>query len=304
LAGKQVNSTMVGGSQGLRCADLRGADLTALNLTQADLSGALASNANFSGVHLGQADLSGAQLDGAKLTGADLTQATLTGADFSNADLSHANLTQVEAAGVAFDGADLSDVDATQATMNDASFTGADLDGADFTQAELSGADFDNARGLTPWSAYVLIASLAVFVLLAALSVRRALKRRGNRADAPAPTPTTPVFASSAAGYNPSVPRSLQKPINAPFRPINPPASSIRGFAASLAIGLLGSLVAAFGVHLFLGGMIGTFSFAFDTLATATCSGPQCAVGVNSGTFGLVGGVFVVIAGFFIRARA
>ena len=88
------------------------------------------------------------------------------------------------------------------------------------------------------------------------------------------------------------------------FNPINPPASSTRGFGATLVIGLLGSLIVAFGLHLFLGGMVGTFSFAFDTLATATCSGPQCSVGVGSGEFGLIVGVFVVIAGFFVRARA
>ena len=194
--------------------------------------------------------------------------------------------------------------------MNDASFEGANLDGADFTQAELSGADFDNARGLTPWSEYVLIASLAVFVLLAALSLRRALKRRGGQA-APAPAqpqPTSPVFASMGrASTRTSRARCRSRSrrgATGAFNPINPPASATRGFGASLAIGLLGSLIVAFGAHLFLGGMVGTFSFAFDTLATATCSAPQCSVGVDSGTLGLVGGVFVVIAGFFVRSRA
>lgn len=318
LAGEHVTQSEV---RGLACADLRNADLTGVDLTQADLSGVLATGANFRGDRLGQADLSGAKLAGADLHSADLTQATLTGADFSNADLAHAKLIQVDAADTTWTGADLSDVDATQAHLTGASFAHAKLGGGDFTQADLGHTDFSGARGLTPWSLYVFIAAGAVFLLLAAFSTRRALKRRprpappagfevpedrghslgrwltGNEGEAPTVQPTTTLVKPAATQSQPSAAPGA-------FHPINPSGTAAHGPAVALAIGLLGSLIAAFGVHLFVGGTIGSFSFAYDTLATTTCSGPQCPVGISSGTLGLVGGVFVILAGLFVRARA
>jgi uncharacterized protein YjbI with pentapeptide repeats len=321
LAGKHVHERALQKTNGLQCADLRNADLTGLDLTQVSLAGALATGANFSNVHLGQGDLSGAKLAGANLSGADLTQATLTGADFTGANLAHAQLIQAEADNTNWTGADLSDVDASQAELQNAIFDNAKLGGADFTQADLSGTNFNSARGLTPWSLYVGIAAGVIFLLFAGLSLRKAMGRRGRTAE-PTPAPGEPavvdgkyVGESYQSIWNrPPAGSTVQlaKPVASAqpsmamgaFNPINPPASSTRGFGATLVIGLLGSLIVAFGFHLFLGGMVGTFSFAFDTLATATCSGPQCSVGVGSGEFGLIVGVFVVIAGFFVRARA
>jgi uncharacterized protein YjbI with pentapeptide repeats len=319
LAGKHVKQHAITKHGGLQCADLRNADLTGVDLTQVDLSGALATGANFSNVHLGQADLTAAKLGGANLTGADLTQATLTGADFTNANLSNAQLIQADAANTTWNGADLSNADLSQATLTNASFDNAKVDGADFTQADLGGTDFNSARGLTPWSLYVLIAAGAVFLLLAGFSFRKAYKRRGRSADPkPAAESNDPAVVDGSyvgeqyqsiwtrpAGNAVQLAKPAQPAAaSGAFHPINPPASSTRGFGATLAIGLLGSLIVAFGLHLFLGGMVGTFSFAFDTLATATCTGAQCAVGVSSGTVGLVCGVFVVLAGFFVRSRA
>jgi hypothetical protein len=320
LAGRHIDSGALGRVQTLQCADLRNADLTGVSLSQVNLAGALATGANFSNVSMGQADLTGAKLAGANLSGADLTQATLTGADFTSANLAHAKLTQAEADNTTWTGADLTGVDATQAELKDATFENAKLGSADFTQADLSGADFDSAQGLTNWSLYLIIAAGAVFLLLAALSLRKAMGRRGRKPAGP-PAPSEPgVVQGTYVGdtyqsiwNRPSPGSNVQLTKQAPFapapatgafNPINPPASSTRGFGMTLAIGLLGALIVAFGVHLFLGGMIGSFSFAFDTLATATCSGPQCSVGVGSGTVGLTVGVFVVIAGFFVRTRA
>lgn len=328
LAGKHVTQAEAETSAGLQCADLRNADLSGVDLIQADLSGVLATGANFSGVQLGQADLSAAKLGGADLRGADLTQATLTAADFSNANLAHATLIQVDAADTTWTGADLSDVNATQAHLTGATFENAKLGGSDFTQADLDNTDFSRARGLTPWSTYVLIAAGAVFLLFAGVAARRAMKRRGHTdrrqpADTTADQPSAPHSWPSALGRwitgregdapsvqsagavtQPAVP--LVKPAAAlgAFHPINPSGRATRGPAATLAIGLLGALLAAFGVHLFVGGAIGSFSFAYDTLATTTCSGPQCAVGVDSGTLGLIGGVFVILAGLYVVARA
>ena len=322
LAGKHVHDRALQRAKGLQCADLRNADLTGLDLTQVSLAGALATGANFSNVGIGQGDLSGAKLAGANFSGADLTQATLTGADFSGANLAHAKLIQADADNTNWTGADLTGVDATQAELQNAIFDNAKLSSADFTQADIAGANFTSARGLTPWSLYVAIAAGVLFLLLAALSVRKAMRRRGHK-PAPTPGPEQPaVVDGTYVGDNyqsiwnrppggSTVQSTVQvaKPAalataSGAFNPINPPASSTRGVGASLVIGLLGSLIAAFGLHLFLGGMVGTFSFGFDTLATATCSGPQCSVGVASGEFGLIVGVFVVIAGFFVRSRA
>jgi len=71
-----------------------------------------------------------------------------------------------------------------------------------------------------------------------------------------------------------------------------------------IVVGLLGAFLVALGLHLLVGGSIGEFSFAFDTLATKTCSAPTCSVGVNSGILGLIGGAWVMVAGFFVIARA
>ena len=85
------------------------------------------------------------------------------------------------------------------------------------------------------------------------------------------------------------------------FNPINRrPKTMGRG----IAVGLVGAFLVALGLHLLVGGSIGEFSFAFDTLATKTCSGPTCPVGVNSGIVGLIGGAGVMVAGFFVMARA
>ena len=111
-------------------ADLSGLDLGGVNLEGADLSGAMLSTrifkggrpatnlsgailsyANLSGVrgvmvYLGDADLEGADLSGAYLLGANLRSAKLGGASLNEANLTGANL-----AGVTFQPDDLPDAD-------------------------------------------------------------------------------------------------------------------------------------------------------------------------------------------------
>ena len=81
-----LNNEENGERANLRCANLRGADLS-----DANLSGANLRNAN-----LGGADLSDANLGNADLRGADLSDANLGNADLRGADLSDANLSGAE----------------------------------------------------------------------------------------------------------------------------------------------------------------------------------------------------------------
>jgi hypothetical protein len=66
--------------------------------------------------------------------------------------------------------------------------------------------------------------------------------------------------------------------------------------------GLLGSVMVAFGFHLFVGGLLDEFVGGFSVPLQQTCSGPLCVVGVASGFFGIFGGIIVAILGFGIRA--
>ena len=70
----------------------------------------------------------------------------------------------------------------------------------------------------------------------------------------------------------------------------------------ALTRGLIGSLVAALGFHLFLGGLVDEVVSASGPPLAQTCSaGALCTVGVASGFFGLFGGVFIILAGLAIR---
>jgi len=302
LAGRHLDAAALQQIKSLQCADLSGADLSGLDLTQKDLSGVKAEKASFRNARLIQVDLPGADLVGADLSGADLTQATLTGANLTGANLSGATLEQVEAGDANLTDADLTNVHATQAGLTGATLDGAKVDGGDFTQAELGHASLKNVQGLTNWSQYVLIGAVAVFVLLGAMAVRRALGRRTGPDDAPAvpAAPVTPVSPWATPGFGTTAVAAVPAATTG-FNPIN---RRQRTVGRGIGVGLLGALLVAFGLHLLVGGSIGEFSFAFDTLATKTCTGPTCPVGVNSGIVGLIGGAWVMVAGFFVMARA
>jgi hypothetical protein len=148
LAGKTLTSGEISGYvNGLGCADLANANLSGLDLEQVDFTDANLSDANLRNADLTQATLDGANLSGADLAGATLDQASARGTDFSHADLSGVNLIQS---------------DLTGANLDDTS-----LGGANFGQATFDGTTLTGATGLTPWSLYLLIASVLVLVVSA-----------------------------------------------------------------------------------------------------------------------------------------
>jgi hypothetical protein len=73
------------------------------------------------------------------------------------------------------------------------------------------------------------------------------------------------------------------------------------GGPRSVILALLGGLVAAFGFHLFAGGLIDEFIGGFGAPITQTCSGPLCKVGVGSGMVGVFAGIFVLLIGLGMR---
>lgn len=259
---------------GPSCQPGSGKQLAGQHLTSSEVSsfqpGALRcanlAGADLSGLSLGQADFTGAILRNADLQHADLTQATLDFANLSGANLTDATMIQVEAKQANMTGADLSGVDLTQADLTGADLSKAKLSGTSFTQATLDQTRFTGATGIPPWNLYVLIVAMVIFVLLILGTVRR-----GRRA-----TRNAGGFAfASAAGNRPG---------------------------SVLARGLIGAMLVAIGFSLFIGGLLGEILSAGGPPVTQTCVGTLCKIGVASGFIGLFSGLFIVIAGFGIRA--
>jgi uncharacterized protein YjbI with pentapeptide repeats len=160
LAGKTLTSSDISNyTNGLGCADLAGATLSGLDLEQVDFT-----DANLRGANLQNADLTQATLDGVNLTGADLAGATLDQASARGTDFSHADMS----------GASLIQTDLTGANLDDTS-----LGSANFGQATFDGTTLAGATGLTPWSLYLLIAAVLVFVVSAWRVLARA-RRSGS----------------------------------------------------------------------------------------------------------------------------
>ena len=201
----------------------------------------------------------------ANLQHADLTQATLDQADLSGANLSNAQMTQVSARYAKLVGAELAHADLTQADLTGADLAKASLSGTTFTQATLDQANFAGATGVPPYSLYLLMVAGIVLALLVLGSIRKSMRLlRLNRQN-------MSNFAMSRTGI-------------------------------TLTRGLIGSLVAALGFHLFLGGLVDEVVSASGPPLAQTCSaGALCTVGVASGFLGLFGGVFVIIAGLAVR---
>lgn len=116
------------------------ADFTGLNLCKANLSGSNLKKADFT-----QANLSGANLNRADLVGANFTNANLEGADLNGADLFGADLTGANLRGVKLAGADLSTVKLDKLDLRGADMRGADLSWAELHNTNLSGADLSGA---------------------------------------------------------------------------------------------------------------------------------------------------------------
>jgi hypothetical protein len=172
---------------------------------------------------------------------------------------------QVSAKSAKLVGAKLDHADLTQADLTGADLAKANLSGTTFTQATLDQANFAGATGVPPYSLYLLMVAGIILALLVLGSIRKSMRLlRLNRQN-------MSNFAMSRTGI-------------------------------TLTRGLIGSLVAALGFHLFLGGLVDEVVSASGPPLAQTCSaGALCTVGVASGFFGLFGGVFIILAGFAIR---
>lgn len=278
LAGRTFTQISIGAytADKLQCADLTGATLSGLSLVQADLTGAILKNAHLQGTELGQATLTGADLSGADLSNAKLGQAELGGANLTGADLQKADLTQATLTGANFTNANLAHATLDQAPATGAIFQGADLSGASLIQTDLTKANLDNTKlgGATFTQATLDHATFDgatglppwnLFILLGAGVVLILL-----------------VLMTVTKGVRSMAQNSLQ-----PIR---------------LVIALLGCAVAAIGLHLFAGGLLGTILSASGPPVAQMCKGPTCAVGLSSGFFGIFGGVIVLLIGLGMRA--
>jgi len=105
------------------------------DLRQADLSGAVLSDASFGRTRMEKANLAGAEAPDARFTSADLS-----GADLSKAILRNADFTRTKLVGAKLGRADLRRARFFRADLTDADLTGAEIAGADFAAATLDGA--------------------------------------------------------------------------------------------------------------------------------------------------------------------
>jgi uncharacterized protein YjbI with pentapeptide repeats len=136
------------------------ADLTGAILTEGQFTGATFTNANLSGCKIQSANLEDANFQKATLSQtvwantnlqkADLTAAIVDGANFSNADLSNAKISRdqiliVEIKGALLKSLDLSGIDLSGRDLPNTDFSGSKLEGADFSRAKLFRAQFANA---------------------------------------------------------------------------------------------------------------------------------------------------------------
>jgi len=115
-------------------ADITGGDFHDQDLSKSSIAGAVARDANFSGVDLHGTVLTLSDLKGSNLQGIDLSDTLADRVNFQNTDLRNAVLTNMIASG--------------------SSFAGSRIDGADFTFAVLDSDDqrnlCKNAEGINP----------------------------------------------------------------------------------------------------------------------------------------------------------
>jgi uncharacterized protein YjbI with pentapeptide repeats len=211
LSGQTVTAEQVEAGD---CPDLSEADLSGLDLGQADLDDLFAPGANLRGTNLVQAELNRAVLAGADLTGARLIQADLQDADLSGANLTDVEASQIDAPRIDLSDADLSGSDFTQATLTGGSLANADAGGASFTQAHLGGVDISGIRGVRDYSTYLLIGAGVFLLLLLPGTVKRAF-RPPRRTRVPTPyqhfhvttqPPPPPTIIGAAPPPPPPVP--------------------------------------------------------------------------------------------------
>ncbi len=126
-------------------ADLSGTNLTNVDLSGADLSGANLTDADLSGANLFQATLAGAMLVGAKLRNAELTGCDLSEANLDDADLERAGLGKSKLRGASLLQANLEHATLSLADLTNAKLSYTRLQHARLREATLAGADFNTA---------------------------------------------------------------------------------------------------------------------------------------------------------------
>jgi uncharacterized protein YjbI with pentapeptide repeats len=131
-------------------ANLEGALLTDASFFEAKLAGACFVRANLCRALLTRADITNADftqanLQGSNLRGLDLRLACFDFAIFSRANLQECNLEGLELSGADFEGADLRGALLTSSTICRASFRGADLRDAGLADVEWEGVDLRGA---------------------------------------------------------------------------------------------------------------------------------------------------------------
>jgi hypothetical protein len=221
------------------------------------LAGKILTSSDVSNYSPGQ--LRCADLSGANMNGLSLIQIDLTGAILHNANLQHTDLTQATLDGADLSHANLSNAKLDQASAHNANFTGATLAGASLVQTDLTGASLNGAS-------------------LGGVSFTEATLTGTTFTGATGVTPWS-FYLLIASGV-----LFLLLALGTIGRARRP------GGPRSVTLALLGGLVAAFGFHLFAGGLIDEFLGGFGTPVTQTCTGPLCKVGVGSGTAGIFAG--------------
>lgn len=220
---------------------------------------------NYSPGHLRCADLSGADM-----SGLSLIQVDLTGAILRNANLQNTDLTQATLDGADLSHANLSNAKLDQASAHNANFGGANLTSASMVQTDLTGASLNGAS-------------------LGGVSFTEATLTGTTFTGATGVTPWS-FYLLIASGL-----LFLLLAVGTISRARRP------GGPRSVILALLGGLVAAFGFHLFAGGLIDEFLGGFGTPVTQTCTGPLCTVGVGSGTVGIFAGIILLLIGLGMR---
>ncbi len=128
----------------LREASFRQANLTGALLTQAVLEGS-----NLSGAVLKEAELVGANLKNANFSGANLVRAALDGANLEGANFKYAQMPKVTMKGGSGGGADFEEADLTDAEFERVDFSFMDSKSVNLQEASsLQGAVFKNVKGL------------------------------------------------------------------------------------------------------------------------------------------------------------
>lgn len=138
---------------------LRGEDLSKAQFERVNLGSSDLMEANLAGAVMTNANLQRARLKEADLQSADLTKAQGGRANFEAANLTGAILTKAELPRTNFAEANLTDTDLSKAEFGRSVFEEADLTGADLSYANIARAFFTDAKmaGVNLTGAYTLL---------------------------------------------------------------------------------------------------------------------------------------------------